>query len=91
MFIKWRAPPLVKQKISINLNKVAGTRIFFKITPKTMEILAVRNRYSFWDRKGAPSYEADLVLIHISGKAERLWGRIGSKEKVAQVFNLCNL
>ena len=34
---------------------------------------------------------ADLVLIHISGKAERLWGKMGSKEKVAQVFNLCNL
>jgi len=34
---------------------------------------------------------ADLDLIHISGKRKRLWGKIGSTEKVAQVFNLCNL
>ena len=34
---------------------------------------------------------ADLVPIHISGTRRRLWGKIDSKEKVAQVFNLCNL
>ena len=34
---------------------------------------------------------ADLVLFHILARRRRLWGKIGLKEKVAQVFNLCHL